>query len=195
MKIIAIKGNYNISKVVSDSCVSVSDAHVIADSALTKSGKPVFLPSIAGKWLLNVTLVLSIGRLGKHISSRFASRYIDGIAAGFSLTATEPDNGELVRSMDGAAMVGNFVPFTDTAQLADARISVAVNGEPSRPVFSSANLVIPPLELISQLSRYVTLKMGDLIFTSQSCCDIHPVIGDNITAKLNETDNLKIRFR
>ena len=193
MKIIGIKDNYHTQGInLSETNLK---AEIIADSALTRSGKPVFLPDFACRWSLHPTLVLRIGRLGKHIAPRFAHRYIDAVAAGFTLQATDGPECGILSSIDGAAMVGDFTQVTDTALLSTATVGIADNRGLHDVPFSAEALIIKPLELITRLSAIFTLKMGDLIFCSQAPSGVEPCIGYNITASLCGTENLKIRFR
>ncbi len=193
MKLIGIKDNYCLTGAATND--SRLNASIIADSALTRSGKPVFLPDFASQWTLHPTLVLRVGRLGKHIAHRFAHRYIDAIAAGFTLQAIGGPECELIGSIDGAAMVGDFISVTDPEVLCTSTISVTDNHGLCYTPFTAAALIVKPLELVSTLSNLFTLKMGDLIFCSQAPSQLAPHIGYNISASLNGIENLKIRFR
>ncbi|MBR1543854.1 MAG: fumarylacetoacetate hydrolase family protein [Muribaculaceae bacterium] len=193
MKLIGIKDNYCLTGAATND--SRLNASIIADSALTRSGKPVFLPDFASQWSLHPTLVLRVGRLGKHIAPRFAHRYINAIAAGFTLQAIDGPKCQLISSIDGAAMVGDFISVSDPDVLNTATISVSDNQGLLGTPFCAANLCLKPLELVATLSNLFTLKMGDLIFCSQAPSQLAPQIGYNISASLNGVENLKIRFR
>lgn len=193
MKLIGIGNNYQGRE------GGAMRATLLADSALVHSNKPVFLPYDNANYVLRTCLVARIGRLGKHIGRRWASRYVDAVAAGFTMQADNYEAGDpRGNSFDGAVMTGQFVS-AEGIDIDNITIATSVNGtECSR--MSTSLMTIGTLDLVSELSKSFTLKMGDLIFTSWGEKDITPMIGDTFTASLciaggEHLENLRIRIK
>lgn len=135
---------------------------LIPDSAVTPSGMPVFLPPFESSWELAVGVAYRIGRLGKNIAPKFASRYIDGVTLAawtvpVDLLGALQQAGRplgLLSTFDGALTLGAWQP----AQL-DTPVQTAIGGLHAR--WSAQDIDIA--EVLSVVSRYVTLKTGDVI--------------------------------
>lgn len=165
MKVIGIKGNYK-----NDSQEKPS-VYLMADSSLLKDGKPLFLPEFAEEFIARPALVVRINRLGKNIAKRFASRYYDAVTVGLCVEARGVkkeaklhDEASLCNAFDGSAVLGDFAPV-DLIEKPENRVfSVTVNGGDS---FTSSidELVMDIDELIEELSKYFTFKIGDILYT------------------------------
>ena len=140
---------------------------MMTDSSLLKDGKPFFVPDFADKFKAYPYLVLRIGRLGKNIARQFAWRYIDGVTLGFAVEAeglheqfSDDGPGAVANAFDGAAILGDFSRpekvFTDP-------FVVTVNGELCLQC-PRMRLFIIIENMIEYVSRYFTLKIGDLIY-------------------------------
>ena len=143
-----------------------------ADSALLKDKKPFFIPDFMGRIDYEAEVAVRISRLGKTIPERFAHRYYDAVTVGIDFTARELQqklraNGEpwdLCKGFDGSAALGEWVSvdkFRDVQALhfhLDITGNTVQEGRTSDMLFSIDSL-------IAYISRFFTLKTGDILFT------------------------------
>lgn len=138
---------------------------LIADSALVRVSTPLFVPDFARNWLLQVVPFVTIGRLGKSIPERFAHRYTDGFGLGVRLVppTSHPDvNAALLATFDGAFAPCEpvEVPSDNDVLLIECRQSGAASKE------HCIELPVADMHIagtVALVSRYVTLKTGDII--------------------------------
>lgn len=142
------------------------------DSALLLGNKPFYIPDFSNDLHYEVELILKISRLGKNIEPRFAHRYYNEIGLGIDFTARDiqrklSEKGlpwEKAKAFDSSAVLGDFVPKDELGDLADIRFSLLKNGEIVQDGHS-ADMIFPFDSIVSHVSKYVTLKIGDLIYT------------------------------
>ncbi len=177
MKIFAVSANYAArggNKGNETSFIS-QEAPVVfmkPDSALLKDGKPFFIPDFSEDIYGEAELVVRICRLGKNISPRFAHRYYDALTVGIDFTARDvlrklQDAGkpwEIAKGFDGAAVVGDFVPVDAFPDMQKVNFGLQIDGEWVQQGCASG-MLFKVDELIAWISRFYTLKMGDLLFT------------------------------
>ena len=143
------------------------------DASLLKDGKPFFIPDFSSDMQYEVEIVVRISRLGKNIARQFASRYYDEITVGIDMTARDlqkkfKENGlpwELSKSFDSSAVIGEFIRLKDLPYGIDnLPFHLNINGKTVQKG-NTAEMLFKTDELIAYISRFVTLKMGDLIYT------------------------------
>lgn len=173
MKIICIGRNYrDHAKELNN---DVPDEPVIflkPDSSLLKPGQVFFIPDQFKEVHHEVELVIRIGRNGKHIAERFAHKYYDEIGLGIDFTARDKQSElkakglpwELAKGFDGSAVISPMLNKTELPDIQDIRFSLKKNGELVQNGHS-ADMLFPVNQIISFVSKYYTLKMGDLIYT------------------------------
>jgi 2-keto-4-pentenoate hydratase/2-oxohepta-3-ene-1,7-dioic acid hydratase in catechol pathway len=161
------------------------------DSALLKKNKPFFIPDFSKNLQYEAEVVLRISRLGKGISAKYAHRYYDALTVGIDFTARDLQHKfsqaghpwELSKTFDGSAPVGTFIDADRFTDHKDISFSLAVNGE-TRQEGSTSDLIFSFAQIIAYVSRFYTLKTGDLIFTGTPS-GVGPVKkGDNLVASL-----------
>lgn len=143
-----------------------------ADSALLKKNKPFFLPDFSADIHYEAEIVLRISRLGKTVAEKYAHRYYDSITLGIDLTARDlqaqlSSSGmpwEISKSFDGAAPLGEFIPLEEAGHLHNMSFRLEKNGVRVQDG-NTSNLIFGFDRIISHVSRFFTLKTGDLIFT------------------------------
>ena len=148
-----------------------------ADSALLKNGKPFFIPDFMGRIDHEAELVVRICRLGKGIPEKFAHRYYDAVTVGVDFTAREvqkkaKDLGRpwtIAKGFDGSAVIGEWVPIArseerSTFNIQDLHFHLDINGSTVQTGFSG-DMLYKVDELIAYISRFFTLKTGDLLYT------------------------------
>lgn len=161
------------------------------DTALLPPGQAFYLPDFSNDIHHEVELVLRIGKEGKHIREEFASRYIDGITVGVDFTARDvqqrqKEKGlpwEPAKAFDHSAPVGRIVPFESFLGNDAIHFSLTRNGQEVQRGDSSL-MLFPFNRILAHLSRYITLRKGDLIFTGTPKGVAAVAAGDTLEAFL-----------
>ena len=186
MKIFAVGMNYvehnkelNNTLLITEKFERKTEEPVIftkADSALLKNGKPFFVPDFMGRIDYEAELVVRICRLGKGIPERFAHRYYDAVTVGVDFTAREvqkkaKDLGRpwtIAKGFDGSAVIGDWVDLDNNEKqrrdVQDLHFHLDINGKTVQIGFSG-DMLYKVDELIAYISRFFTLKTGDLLYT------------------------------
>ena len=175
MKIFAVGMNYIMHNKELDGALYKPEQPVIftkPDSALLKDGKPFFLPEELGRIDYEAELVVRICRLGKSIPQRFAHRYYDAVTLGIDFTARElqrklRDEGkpwELCKGFDGSAAIGEWVDIDKFRDIQMVNFHLDINGKAVQEG-CSCDMLFKVDELVEYISRWFTLKTGDLIYT------------------------------
>lgn len=142
------------------------------DSALLKKNKPFFLPDFSSDIQYEAEVVVKITRLGKGISPEFAHRYYSEMTIGIDITARDLQakmSGlrfpwEISKSFDGAAPVGEFVPAGNDDEMKNLDFRLEINDKIVQQG-NTSDMIFSINEIVSYVSRFFTLKTGDLIFT------------------------------
>lgn len=175
MKIIAIGWNYPRHNVELGVSAEKPDTPVIfmkPDTAVLKDNSPFFLPDFSSNIHYETELVVRIGKMGKCVSRKFARRYIDGVGLGVDFTARDLQNQfkekgnpwELCKAFDNSAPISNFLPIEKFSDLSDVHFQLMLNGEKVQDGHT-AEMFFPVEEIVEYVSKFITLKTGDLIFT------------------------------
>jgi 2-keto-4-pentenoate hydratase/2-oxohepta-3-ene-1,7-dioic acid hydratase in catechol pathway len=142
------------------------------DSALLKNNKPFFLPDFSENIHYEVEVVVKISKLGKSIASKFAPRYFDEVTLGIDITARDLQSRqsaagypwEISKCFDGAAPIGTFVPVSSIKDMGALDFRLEINNKVVQKS-STSDMIFNINEIIEYVSRFFTLKTGDLIFT------------------------------
>jgi len=172
------------------------------DSALLKDNKPFFLPDFSKEIHHEIELVVKISRLGKNIEAKFAHRYYDEIGLGIDFTARDLQRQliekglpwEKAKAFDSSAVLGKFIPKDEPGDLGHLLFSLKRNGEVVQS--GDSQLMIFPFDtIIEHVSKYVTLKIGDLIYTGTPA-GVGPVdIGDRLEGYIGEKKMFDIQVK
>lgn len=169
------------------------------DSSIIKNNKPFFYPDFTKDLQYELEVVLKINRLGRSISEKFAHRYFDEIGLGVDFTARDlqrqcKDKGmpwEIAKAFDGSAPISEFVSKEKFADLKNMKFRLEKNDEIVQRG-STSDLIFNFDRIISYVSKFVTLRTGDLIFTGTPV-GVGPVkIGDRLKGYLE--DELMLDF-
>lgn len=143
------------------------------DSSLLRDNKPFFIPRFSNRIEHEIEIVVRIDKLGKNIEERFAHRYYSHVALGVDFTARDLQNKfkemgqpwELSKGFDNSAVISEFVPISQLGtNINDINFELYKNnslvqkGNTSQMIFSVD-------KIIEFVSKYFTLKIGDLIYT------------------------------
>ncbi|MEE4213697.1 MAG: fumarylacetoacetate hydrolase family protein [Bacteroidales bacterium] len=164
-----------------------------ADSALLKKNKPFFLPAFSADIHYEAEIVLHICKLGKTIAEKYAHRYYDSITLGIDMTARDlqaslSSSGmpwEISKSFDGAAPLGEFIAVDEAGDPDNISFRLEKNGIRVQDG-NTGSMIFGFDRIISHVSRFFTLKTGDLIFTGTPA-GVGPVKrGDRLTGYIGE---------
>jgi acylpyruvate hydrolase len=192
MKIIAIGRNYaEHAKELNNPVPTVPVIFMKPDTALLKDNKPFYHPDFSEDIHHEIEIVLKVCKEGKHIAEKFAADYYDEIALGVDFTARDiqqkhKEKGlpwELAKAFDGSAPVSNFVPKSKLQDLYQLDFKLDINGQ-TRQHGNTKDLLFSFERIIAFVSRYITLKKGDLIFTGTPEGVGKVKIGDHLEAWL-----------
>lgn len=216
MKIFAIGMNYAAHNQELHGTLKRPDEPVIftkADSAILNQGKPFFVPDHLGRIDYETELVVRICRLGKNIPERFAHRYYDALTIGIDFTARDlqkkaSEAGQpwtICKGFDGSAAIGEWIPkeklLTDPeapcsqSGLQSLHFHLNIQTEEDRQLGCEGKTVQEGCtldmlynvdEIIAYISRFFTLKTGDLLYTGTPA-GVGPVhIGDRLEGWLEQ---------
>ena len=205
MKIFAIGMNYIQHNKELDGTLYKPEEPVIftkADSSLLKDGKPFFLPEEMGRVDYETELVVRICKLGKSIPQRFAHRYYDAVTVGIDFTArdlqqrlrAEGKPWDLCKGFDGAAVIGQWVDIAKFRDIQAIHFHLDINGQTVQQGCSS-DMLFKVDEIIAYISRYFTLKTGDLLYTGTPV-GVGPVhINDHLTGWIDDRKVLEFNVK
>jgi acylpyruvate hydrolase len=172
------------------------------DSSLLKNNKPFFLPEFSTNIHYEVEVVLKICKLGKGITAKFAPRYFDEVTLGIDITARDLQSRQVAAGMpweiskcfDGAAPVGDFVPVTRIKDIYNMDFRLVINNTVVQKS-NTSDMIFGFNEIVEYVSKFFTLKTGDLIFTGtpSGVGQLHR--NDNLVAYLGEEKLLDFRIK
>ncbi|OIP84972.1 MAG: 2-hydroxyhepta-2,4-diene-1,7-dioate isomerase [Porphyromonadaceae bacterium CG2_30_38_12] len=188
MKIFAIGQNYSEhNKELNSKHPSEPVVFMKPDTALLKNNKPFYVPDFSQDLHYEAELIVKINRLGKNIAPKFAHRYYAEIGLGVDFTARDlqrrlKDEGkpwEISKAFDNSAVIGSFIPVDALGVVQDIRFRLEKNGIIVQNGHA-ADMIFPIHELIAYISRYFTLKIGDIVFTGTPAGVGKVIPGDNL---------------
>lgn len=173
MKIICIGRNYREHAAELNNPVPIEPVIFLKpDSAILKSNQPFFLPNFANEFHHEIEVLVKINKIGKNIEERFANRYYDEVGIGIDFTARDLQDNlkkmgqpwEKAKAFDGSALISDFVPKTRYENLQNLNFCLKINGEVSQ-IGNTSDMIFSIDAIIAYVSKFFTLKIGDVIFT------------------------------
>lgn len=142
------------------------------ENAITRCNRPFFIPDFSQQVDYETEIIVKINRLGKCIQEKHAHLYYEEIGLGVDFTARdiqrkcieEGNPWEIAKAFDGSAVVGKFLPKNRFADVQDLNFHLLLNGEKVQEG-NSGNMLFTIDQLISHVSKFMTLKTGDILFT------------------------------
>ena len=142
------------------------------DTSILLKRQPFFIPDFSSDVHHEVEVLVKISKVGKHIAKKFAHKYYDDISLGIDFTARDLQAElkakglpwEKAKAFDGAAVIGEWLPKSSFENLDNLNFSLKKNAD----IVQSGNtsLMLWKIdEIIEYISKYFTLKIGDIIFT------------------------------
>ena len=173
------------------------------DSALLRNNDPFYIPEWSNDVHHEIELIVRICKLGKSIENKFAHRYYKEIGIGIDFTARDVQNSlkdkglpwEKSKAFDHSAVIcPEFVSVGLFTDLNSIHFRLDKNGETVQ-VGDSSLMIFSIDEIISQVSKYFTLKIGDLIFTGTPA-GVSPVkVGDRLEGYLEGEKKFDFRIK
>jgi len=173
MKILAIGQNYaEHNKELNNAIPTEPVVFMKPDSAILKNNKPFFIPDFTEELHYETELIVKFNRLGKNIDAKFSQRYFAEIGLGVDFTARDLQRKlkaggkpwEISKAFDNSAVIGNFLPVAELGDIQNISFRLDLNGKTVQNG-NSSNMIFPINELISYVSRFFTIKIGDILFT------------------------------
>ncbi len=142
------------------------------DTSILLKKQPFFIPDFSDNVHYEIEVLVKINRVGKHINKKFAHKYYDEIGLGIDFTARDTQSylkerglpWEKAKAFDGSAVIGQWVSKKTVQNIEDISFFLEKNGE----IVQKGNtkfMLWKIDELIEYVSKYFTLKIGDVIFT------------------------------
>lgn len=189
MKIIAIGRNYteHIKELANEKPESPV-VFIKPDTALLRNNDAFYYPEFSKDIHYEVEIVLKINREGKYIDKDFAHKYFDEVGIGIDFTARDLQNQckakglpwEIAKAFNHSAPISKFVSKTDY-DLDNLHFSLLQNGVEQQSG-NTSHMLFSFHEIITYVSRFFTLKKGDLIFTGTPA-GVGPIsVGDHLEA-------------
>jgi len=163
------------------------------DSSLLLNNKPFFLPDFSNEIHYEVEIVLKIKNAGKNISKKYAYKYFDEITVGIDFTARdlqrkaakEGNPWEIAKAFDRSAPIGKFVRKDIFQDINNLNFRLEKNGVVVQQG-NTSQMIYSFYDIIEYVSKFLTLKTGDLIFTGTPK-GVGPVnINDHLVAYIED---------
>ncbi len=203
MKIICVGRNYaDHAKELKNQVPAEPVIFCKPETAIPQNSAPFYIPEFSNDVHHEVEIVIKISKPGKHIAKEFAHKYFSEIGIGIDFTARDlqqklKDKGlpwELAKGFDGSAPLGHFTDKNSLNNINDLNFRMEKNGEVVQRG-NTKDMLFDFDTLISFVSRYFTLKKGDLIFTGTPA-GVGPVaVGDKLVCFIEEKKMLQVMVK
>lgn len=172
--------------------VQLPKIDIIPDSAMIRDGKPFFVPNFSNNWEYQLVIAVRSTRLGKNIGEKFAPRYYDAIALAAKTIPCDLINcgSAIAYAFDGAFILGDWVPIE---KISSPQLEINIDNQ-------SLQLNLSQLEInktIAAISRYFTLKIGDIIVVATTPLNQKIKIDTTASGNIKDIDcsELKLKFK
>ena len=200
MKIICIGRNYiDHVKELNNDLPEEPIFFLKPDTSIQPKGHPFFIPEFSNNINFEIELVIKINKVGKFIDERFANKYYNEIGLGIDFTARDIQNKckekglpwEIAKGFDGSAQISTYFINKKELNLNKLDFSLTKNGKTMQKG-NSSNMIFSFDKIISYLSRFYTLKIGDLIFTGTPSGVGRVNKGDELKGYISNNEMLKV---
>lgn len=203
MKIICVGRNYTDHiKELKSATPTEPVLFLKPDTSVLLKKQPFFIPEFSNDVHHEVELLVRINKIGKHIAKKFAHKYYDEIGLGIDFTARDlqaelKKNGlpwEKAKAFDGAAVIGKFINRQEIEDIDNLGFRLEVNGNIVQK--GNTNMMLWKIDaLIENISKYFTLKIGDVIFTGTPSGVGKVVAEDKLTGYLEDQEMFSIKVK
>lgn len=143
------------------------------ETAILKDNKPVYIPDFTNQLEYEIELIVKINRLGKGIAEKFASRYYAEVGLGIDFTARDlqkearecGEPWDICKGFDGSAPISEFIPLAELGgEVQNLSFRLDIDGKTVQNGHTS-DMIHSVDAIISYVSQFYTLKIGDILFT------------------------------
>tara|TARA_R110002124_G_scaffold6123_1_gene37293 strand:+ start:37517 stop:38128 length:612 start_codon:yes stop_codon:yes gene_type:complete len=172
------------------------------DTSIVLKKQPFFIPDFSNDVHHEVEILVKIKKIGKHIDRKFAHKYYDEIGLGIDFTARDLQQElkakglpwEKAKAFDGAAVVGNFLPKSTFNSVDTINFTLKKN-ETVVQEGNTALMLWKIDELIEYISKYFTLKIGDIIFTGTPSGVAKVTPNDTLTGFIEDKEVFSVKVK
>ena len=173
MKIICVGQNYlNHIKALNSKRNKSPILFLKPDSSIIQKNQPFFIPEFSKEIHYEAEIILKFDKLGKHIDKKFSNKYYNQISLGIDFTARDLQEKlkksgqpwEKAKSFDNSAVVGDWIDVNNFQDINDINFCLKLNNEIVQSS-NSSNMIWKIDDLVTEVSNYFTLKIGDILFT------------------------------
>ena len=171
-------------------------------TAIINKGQPFFIPSFSEEIHYELEVIIKINRLGRFIEKKFSHKYYDEIGLGIDFTARDlqlelKNKGlpwEKAKAFDGSCLIGDWKNKKDFNNIDNIDFRLTKNDEIVQN--SNTSLMLWKVdELIEYISKFFTLKIGDIIFTGTPAGVGKVQLNDKLKGYLNDNELLSINIK
>lgn len=172
------------------------------DTAILLKKQPFFIPDFSEDVHHEVEVLVKINRVGKHIDKKFAHKYYEEIGLGIDFTARDlqqklKEKGlpwEKAKSFDGAAVIGEWMDKSEISDINNLNFSLQKN-ETTVQIGNTSHMLYKIDEIIEYVSKYFTLKIGDIIFTGTPAGVGKVVANDELKGYIEDKEMFSIKVK
>ena len=187
MKIICVGRNYSQhAEELSNKKPESPVIFIKPDTAILQSRLPFYIPPFSNQIHHEVEVLVRINRIGKYIEEKFAHKYYQEIGLGIDFTARDLQQNlkekglpwEKAKAFDGSALIGNWFNKNNFSDLNQLDFELVKNSETVQEG-NTSQMIWSIDTLINEVSRFFTLKIGDIIFTGTPA-GVGPVVVNDV---------------
>lgn len=172
------------------------------ETALLQKHNPFFIPEFSKSVHYEVEMTIRICKTGKYIQEEFAPNYYDAVGVGIDFTARDlqlkcRETGapwEICKAFDHSAPLSEFIPIGEIKDIENVSIRLDINGKTVQQG-NTSNMIFNVNKIIEHVSKYVTLKIGDVIMTGTPPGVGEVRIGDRLEAYIEDRNMLTLNVR
>jgi len=171
-------------------------------SALLQPHTPFYYPEFTNELHYECELVLRISKNGKYIQEKFASKYYDAVSVGIDFTARDIQNElkekglpwEKAKAWDNSAAVGKWLPFTGIKNKRDMNFCLYKNKELMQQ--GNSGLMVHNFDkIVSYISNFFSVNIGDMVFTGTPAGVGEVVVGDELEGFIEDDSLLALEVK
>ncbi|MEX6687562.1 fumarylacetoacetate hydrolase family protein [Danxiaibacter flavus] len=171
-------------------------------SALLQSNTPFYYPEFSNELHYEAELVLRISKNGKYIQQHHANKYYNAITVGLDFTARDVQNElkkkglpwEKAKAWDNSAVIGKWIDMTPENIKKPFNFSLNLNDEQVQRA-SSTEMIFSFDKIISHISQYFSINIGDMVFTGTPAGVGECVVGDNLKGYIEDVEMFELDIR
>lgn len=203
MKIICVGQNYlNHIKELNSKRNKSPILFLKPDSSIIQKNQPFLIPEFSKEIHYEAEIILKFDKLGKHIDKKFSNKYYNQISLGIDFTARDLQEKlkksgqpwEKAKSFDNSAVVGDWIDVNNFQDINDINFCLKLNNEIVQSS-NSSNMIWKIDDLVTEVSNYFTLKIGDILFTGTPEGVGKVSIGDVLDGFLEEKKVFSIKIK